>query len=73
MKDGQELPRAFQVEAHQSKGLEAGMGTAEKDREWGAAWLSKDEGQAGEGCERYSWCTFLGFLEHQAKELLFIP
>ena len=49
------------------------MGTAEQDGKWGAAWLSKDEGQAGEGCGRCSWCTFLGGLEHQAKELLFIP
>ena len=73
MKDGQELPRAFQVKAHQIKALEAGMGTAEQDGNWGAAWLSKDEGQAGEGCGRCSWCTFLGGLEHQAKELLFIP
>ena len=30
-------------------------------------------GQAGEGCGRYSWRTFLGCLEHQAKDLLFIP
>ena len=47
------------MEAHQSKGLETGMGTAEKDWEWGAAWLSKDEGRAG---RRRLWAILLAHI-----------
>lgn len=38
----------FRVGAHQIKGLETGMGTAQPDWGQGAAWPSQDEGRAGE-------------------------